>query len=144
MSEHTPEPTILDRLNHLADGLDNLRDNSKDDYSRGYIGAMIEEVERISALHADMLAAVTAKSDDTLKAKHDEPFAKIPMLNGNPEIIEGMKYKFIGQFSWKEEAPYYDARGEVHDYIAQYVVPWDICKYIYKQMALFAVENCER
>lgn len=41
MSEHTPEPTILDRLNHLADGLDNLRDNSKDDYSRGYIGGMI-------------------------------------------------------------------------------------------------------
>jgi hypothetical protein len=65
------------------------------------------------------------------------------MHNGNPEIIDGMKHKFIGEFSWKEDAPYYDEHGELHEYVAQHVVPWDICKDIYKQMALFAINGAE-
>ena len=90
MTNHTPEPTILERLNHLSDGLNNLRDNSKDDYDRGYIGAMIEEVELmisnaceefnnangpmqmgepvISNPFMDKLAAVTAQRDEMLEA----------------------------------------------------------------------------
>lgn len=36
---------LLDRLNHLADGLDNARNNADDAYNRGYLGAMLEDVE---------------------------------------------------------------------------------------------------
>ena len=90
MTNHTPEPTILDRLNHLADGLNNLRDNSKDDYDRGYIAAMMEKVDLmisnvceefnnangpmhmgepvISNPFMDKLAAVTAQRDELLEA----------------------------------------------------------------------------
>lgn len=92
MTNHTPEPTILDRLNHLADGLNNLRDNSKDDYDRGYIAAMMEEVDLmisnvceefnnangpmhmgepvISNPFMDKLAAVTAQRDELLATMH--------------------------------------------------------------------------
>lgn len=60
MANHTPEQNILDRLNHLADGLDNLRNNSKDDYDRGYIGAMIEEVELMTSLAPRIMVCVNA------------------------------------------------------------------------------------
>ncbi|HBT58897.1 MAG TPA: hypothetical protein DEA92_17470 [Pseudomonas sp.] len=52
-----------------------------------------------------------------------------------------MKAEFIGEFFWDEEAPYYDEDGELHDHVAQRVVPWDLCKRIYKEMAGFALAN---
>lgn len=52
-----------------------------------------------------------------------------------PSVSNEMKAKFIGEFSWDEEAPYHDERGVVHDYIARHAVPWDLCKTIFKQMA---------
>lgn len=51
-----------------------------------------------------------------------------------PSVSNEMKAKFIGEFSWDEEAPYHDERGVVHDYIARHAVPWDLCKTIFKQM----------
>jgi len=54
-------------------------------------------------------------------------------------ITNEMKWACIGEFSWKEEAPYYDENGKLHeDYVAQHVVPWDICKQIYKAMLAIA------
>lgn len=76
-----------------------------------------------------------------MPAKQDGCTAIIPMCNGIPKIIDGMRHQFIGEFSWKEEAPYYDKHGEIHEHVAQHVVPWDICKDIYKQMALFAIKS---
>lgn len=52
-----------------------------------------------------------------------------------PVITTEMKIECMGEFSWQEEAPYYDEDGEVHDHVATHVVPWDICKDIYKRMA---------
>lgn len=51
-----------------------------------------------------------------------------------PTIKTQMKIDCIGEFSWQEDAPYYDDKGEVHDYVATHVVPWDVCKDIFKRM----------
>ena len=64
-----------------------------------------------------------------------EGYALIPLHNGNPEVTNEMKVECIGEFSWQEEAPHYDEDGEVHDYVATHVVPWSVCKAIYKKMA---------
>ena len=61
-----------------------------------------------------------------------------PTPNPTPMVTTEMKQKFIGEFSWEEEAPYYDENGELHDHVAQHVVPWSLCKQIYKEMAGFA------
>ena len=58
-----------------------------------------------------------------------------------PKVTSAMKAMFIGDFFWDEEAPYYDEDGELHDHVAQRVVPWDLCKRIYKEMAGFALAN---
>lgn len=63
----------------------------------------------------------------------------IPMHNGKPDITDCMKVECIGEFSWQEEAPYYDEDGELHDYVATHAVPWDLCKEIYKRMASAAL-----
>lgn len=56
-----------------------------------------------------------------------------------PEITCQMKAQFIGEFSWEEEAPYYDEDGELHeDHVAKHTVPWSLCKRIYQEMAAFA------
>jgi hypothetical protein len=51
-----------------------------------------------------------------------------------PRITAGMKLDCMGQFSWREEAPYYDESGNVIEHTATHTVPWDICKDIYKSM----------
>lgn len=58
-----------------------------------------------------------------------------------PKVTSAMKARFIGDFFWDEEAPYYDEDGVLHDHVAQRVVPWDLCKRIYKEMAGFALAN---
>ena len=50
-----------------------------------------------------------------------------------PLITNGMKAECIGEFSWKEEADYYDENGNLIKHIATRVVPWDVCKQIYKK-----------
>lgn len=68
-----------------------------------------------------------------------EGCALIPLHNGNPKITNEMKAECMGEFSWQEEAPYYDEDGGLHDYIATHAVPWTICKDIYKKMASVAM-----
>ncbi len=58
-----------------------------------------------------------------------------------PRITNGMKANCIGEFSWEEDAPYYDDYGEVHEGTAERVVPWDTCKEIYKRMAIEASKS---
>lgn len=64
------------------------------------------------------------------------------------EIIDGMKGKFIGEFSWEEECTYDDVFGDTHDASIEHVVPWHLCKEIYQRMHDFKVkalqkEGCE-
>ncbi|MAY54534.1 MAG: hypothetical protein CMQ37_01545 [Gammaproteobacteria bacterium] len=65
------------------------------------------------------------------------------MVPVEPTVTTEMKIDCIGEFSWKEEAPYYDENGIVHDYVAQHVVPWDICKDIFKRMYSHLVKECQ-
>ncbi|MCW8829978.1 MAG: hypothetical protein OQK32_00475 [Gammaproteobacteria bacterium] len=55
-----------------------------------------------------------------------------------PLITNTMKMYCIGEFSWEENAPYYDENGVLHEHTAVREVPWDLCKKIYKQMATIA------
>lgn len=55
-----------------------------------------------------------------------------------PMITNTMKQYCIGEFEWSEDAPYYDEHGELHEHTATHVVPWDLCKKIYQQMATMA------
>lgn len=56
-----------------------------------------------------------------------------------PSVTSGMKARFIGEFYWKEDAPYYDEDGEAVEHTAKRVVPWNLCKRIYKEMASFSI-----
>jgi hypothetical protein len=98
MTNHTPEPTILDRLNHLADGLDNLRDNSKDDYDRGYIGAMIEEVELMISsaprISFKDFAAVTAQRDELLNTLKQITHLRMP-TNKPSKLVDLIERKAL-------------------------------------------------
>lgn len=68
----------------------------------------------------------------------------VDQITGSPLISNEMKIECIGEFSWREEAPYYDDEGNLHeDYVATHVVPWDICKDIYKRMAKIAARELE-
>jgi hypothetical protein len=59
-----------------------------------------------------------------------------------PQITTEMKAQFMGEFSWEEEAPYYDEDGELHeDHVAKHTVPWSLCKTIYKEMSAFAAAS---
>lgn len=42
-------PVERDQLNRLADGLENLKGNARDNYDRDYIGAMLKEVDDLLA-----------------------------------------------------------------------------------------------
>lgn len=89
MANHTPEQNILDRLNHWADGLDNLRNNSKDDYDRAYIGAMIEEVELMISLAPRIMVCLDAcngLSNEDLKNGALFSAAGIELFGENNEI----------------------------------------------------------
>jgi len=55
-----------------------------------------------------------------------------------PKITNNMKAECMGEFSWKEDAPYYDDNGNYIEHEAERVVPWDLCKKIYKRMAQIA------
>jgi hypothetical protein len=55
-------------------------------------------------------------------------------MSEKPEFTNRMQANCIGEFSWKEEAPYYDENGELHEYEAERIVPWTLCKDIYKRM----------
>ncbi len=59
-------------------------------------------------------------------------------INKKPLITNEMKARFIGEFKWEEQADYYDEDGNVIEHVATRVVPWDLCKQIFKEMAEFA------
>ena len=66
----------------------------------------------------------------------------VDKITGEPKISTEMKVAFIGEFSWVEEAPFFDENGDLHpDNVQTIVVPWTICKEIYKRMATAAA--CE-
>lgn len=62
---------------------------------------------------------------------------------GKPKVTSAMKVECIGEFSWTEEAPFYDENGDLHEDIVLITVPWTICKEIYKRMATAAARECE-
>lgn len=66
---------------------------------------------------------------------------EIPLRPGDkqdPLITNTMKAYCNGEYSWQEQADYYDENGNVVEHIATRTVPWDLCKAIYKQMATMA------
>lgn len=62
-------------------------------------------------------------------------------LYGRPAISSEMKAECIGEFSWEEQADYYDENGNVIEHVATRIVPWDLCKEIYKRMAQAAAKE---
>lgn len=82
--------------------------------------------------------AIPHKQGGELASGVPSGYALIPLRNGSPEVTNEMKVECIGEFSWQEEAPYYDEDGELHDYVATHTVPWSVCKAIYKKMASVA------
>ncbi len=60
-----------------------------------------------------------------------------------PLITNVMKATCIGEFSWTEDAAYYNEEGELIEYEAERTVPWDLCKKIYSQMAMVASQYKE-
>ena len=62
-------------------------------------------------------------------------------LEKQPLITNEMKAECIGEFSWEEEADYYDEDGNIVEHVATRTVPWDLCKKIYKQMAMVAAKH---
>ena len=52
-----------------------------------------------------------------------------------------MKAACMGEFSWTEDASYYDEDGDLIEYEAERTVPWDLCKKIYKAMAMVAAQH---
>ena len=52
-----------------------------------------------------------------------------------------MKSACMGSFMWEEQADYYDECGNLIEYTATRVVPWDLCKQIYKRMAYIAATS---
>ena len=67
-----------------------------------------------------------------IPANPRNPIDKIPLITNE------MKARCIGEFSWDEQADYYDENGNVIEHTATRVVPWDLCKQIYKTMARIA------
>lgn len=55
-----------------------------------------------------------------------------------PAVTNLMKTYCMGEYSWQESADYYDEHGNIVEHVATRVVPWDLCKTIYKQMATMA------
>ena len=67
-------------------------------------------------------------------------YIKIPLgPTGEPDIIDGMKAEFIGEFSYS--ATIVDSSGKEID--IPLLVPWTTCKEIYKSMAKFAAKPHE-
>ncbi len=53
-------------------------------------------------------------------------------------ITDEMKKECISEFSWEEDAPYYDENGNLIEFTAKHIVPWDLCKDIYQMMVRVA------
>ena len=84
---------------------------------------------------------------------------KIPMINGTPKITTNMKAQCIGEFTFTITEPcpkcachlddHYDDimcmcnNSEEAIYEREIVVPWDVCKDIYKKMVMIAGEDNE-
>lgn len=62
-------------------------------------------------------------------------------LNKQPLITNEMKAECIGEFSWQEEADYYDEDGNYIEHVETHTVPWNLCKEIYKRMAMVAAQH---
>ena len=58
---------------------------------------------------------------------------------GKPKVTNEMKARCIGEFEWTEEYSFYDEDGDVHEDTCTNIVPWDLCKQIYKAMASVAM-----
>lgn len=67
----------------------------------------------------------------------------IPARNGEPEITNAMKAACIGEFSWTEDARYYDEEGNLVEHEATREVPWRLVKEIYKRMATIAAREAK-
>jgi len=66
---------------------------------------------------------------------------KIPLSpTGEPDIIDGMKAEFTGEFSFSVLMVGEDG----NDIEIPYLVPWVTCKEIYKSMAKFAANSVGR
>src|SRR5690554_577180 len=68
---------------------------------------------------------------------------KLDSRTGKPLVTSEMRAKHIGEYWWDEEAPYYDENGDLHDHVARHVVPWSLCKEIYKSMAKSAMLSAQ-
>lgn len=62
-------------------------------------------------------------------------------LEKQPLITNEMKSELIGEFSWEEEANYYDENGNLIEFTATRIVPWSLCKEIYKKMSIVASQQ---
>lgn len=58
-----------------------------------------------------------------------------------PEIIDGMKAEFIGEFSWNVFNEYYDEDGILQEFDKKITVPWTLCKEIFQKMHVYYEEN---
>lgn len=109
----------------------------------------LEEVSPDSLMQWKSLTETGRKLDEALQELtplralfphgplHEQVAAVLDQLR-TPKVTNEMKSRFIGEFSWKEDSPYYDEDGRYHEHEAERVVPWDLCKKIYKEMAGFA------
>ncbi len=93
---------------------------------------------QVVALHEELRKLIVEAADS-------KPVGTIPLDHkGDPLITTEMKGVCIGEFSWTEDAPYYDELGELHDHERTNEVPWDLCKKIYKAMAKIAMEGSKK
>lgn len=75
----------------------------------------------------DFMKDVIPKIEQLAKMVIDE--------NSKPLITNKMKAECIGRFFWEEKWPYYDEDGNYHnENILVHIVPWDLCKDIFKKM----------
>lgn len=80
---------------------------------------------------------------EALEAENERLREENKKISDN-EIIDGMKGKFIGEFSWEEECTYEDVFGDTHDATIKHVVPWNLCKEIYQRMHDFKVKALQK
>ena len=68
-------------------------------------------------------------------------YLKIPTDHaGKADIIDGMKAKFIGEFSVMKMVA--DEEGDEH--LCALIIPWTTCKEIYQAMAAFVASEKEQ
>jgi hypothetical protein len=96
-------------------------------------------IENALPAHVDTPSTAGDLQSESCKSEHDQDHAGEheqlrAFITDLPRITAGMKHDCMGQFSWQEEAPYYDENGNVIEHTATRTVPWDLCKDIYKAM----------